>query len=130
MSTRIFNHSKTNERSSDRVESDRHFTLWKRSENEEEVAHNKIEHVNNKMLQSIEENDKTIMWSLEEKKKIIFAYPRQSNMIVKLAKETPKVVEATQDENMTQEQWLSVNIDAKEALNTLIYQMRKKIRRK
>ena len=58
----------------------------KRSNNEEEAAHNKIEHINNNKLQSIKE--------MEE---ITFAHPLQSNRIEKTVKEKEKLIEATQD---------------------------------
>ena len=38
------------------------------------------------------------MESLEEKKEIVFAWPRESNRIAKTVKENPKVIEAKQGE--------------------------------
>ena len=56
---------------------------YKRGIEAKDATWNKIENINNKMLQSIEEKDKTTMESLEEKKEISFAHLRESNRIGK-----------------------------------------------
>ena len=55
----------------------------KRGIERKEAARNKIEKMNNKMKQSTEEKDDIIMESLEEKKGIVLAHPRESNRIEK-----------------------------------------------
>ena len=53
-------------------------SFCKRGIEAKETFHNKIENINNKMLQSIEEKDETIMETLEETKEIAITHPRES----------------------------------------------------
>ena len=68
------------------------------SENEEEEAHNKIQKINNKMLQSAEEKDEIIIEITEDKKESVFEQTNESNRIVKTVKEKPNAADTMQDE--------------------------------
>ena len=68
-----------------------------RDDNELEPMHNMIDQINNNMLQSVEEMDKTIMKIAADKKESIFDQENQSNRIALKAKQKQKVIEATQD---------------------------------